>query len=70
MNDAYDQQDEVVRIKKLHTDVTIPVNIDHRQKEINAFSERLDRIYEEFAELKQADKDFEGDQLIEQKIKK
>ena len=70
LNDAYDQQDEVIRVKKEHKDCTIPLNINHRQQEVEAFSERLDRIYEEFAELKQADQDFEGDQMVEARIKK
>jgi len=36
---------------------------------VDAFSARLDKIYDEFADLKQADKDFEGDELVEQKIR-
>lgn len=34
LNDAYDQQDEVIHIRKEHGDITIPVNIDHRQTDM------------------------------------
>jgi len=48
----------------------IPVNIALRRSELEALSERLDRINEDFADLRQADEDFEGDSASEQDIKR
>lgn len=65
LNDTYDQQDEFRTLQKERGDFTIPVNIRHRQNNMEAFSERLDRINDEFAELRQADNDFEGEAAVE-----
>jgi archaellum component FlaC len=48
----------------------IPVNIALRRSELEALSERLDRINEDFADLRQADEDFDGDSASEQEIKR
>ena len=48
----------------------IPVNISLRRSELEALSERLDRINEDFADLRQADEDFDGDSASEQEIKR
>ena len=42
LNEAYDQQDEVVRIKKEFKECEIPVNIGHRKNEIDAYALVLD----------------------------
>ena len=48
----------------------IPVNISMRRNELESLSERLDRINDDFGDLRQADEDFDGDSLSEQEIKR
>lgn len=38
----------------------IPINISIRKNELQSLSERLDRIKDEFKDLKQADEGFQG----------
>lgn len=70
LNNAYDVRDEVDRIKKDMGSCEIPVNIALRRSELEALSERLDRINEDFADLRQADEDFDGDSASEKEIKR
>ena len=42
-------------------DCDIPVNIQVRRNELQAYMEKLDRIKADFRDLKQADEDFDGD---------
>lgn len=69
-NDAFDQKDEVEAIKKKMGECEIPVNIALRGNEMETLTERLERIKDDFKDLKQADDDFEGDSAQEQDIKK
>ena len=50
-------------------DCNIPVNIDMRRNEINAFTERLERIKLDFKDMKSADDNFHGDTKTEKEIK-
>jgi len=70
LNEAYDVRDEVNDIKKDMGECEIPVNIALRRSELEAFSERLDRINDDFGDLRQADEDFDGDTGSEQEIKR
>lgn len=70
LNEAYDVRDEVNDIKKDMGECEIPVNIALRRSELEALSERLDRINDDFADLRQADEDFDGDSASEQEIKR
>jgi len=65
MNEAYEVKDDVDRIKKEMGACEISVNIAMRRSELEALSERLDRINEDFADLRQADEDFDGDSASE-----
>lgn len=69
MNQAYDCRDEVNDIKKDMGDCDIPVNIQVRRNEVQAYLERLDRIKMDFRDLKQADEDFDGEVGSEREIK-
>ena len=40
------------------SDFNIPVNIEMRRNEINAFTERLERIKQDFKDMKSADDNF------------
>jgi len=70
LNQAYDIRDEVQDIKKDMGECELPVNIGMRRHELEGFSERLDRINDDFRDLRQADDDFVGDSASEQEIKK
>ena len=48
----------------------IPVNIALRENEIERFVVKLERIEEDFKDLKQADEDFDGSSSSEADIKK
>lgn len=50
-------------------DCDIPVNIQVRRNEVQAYMERLERIKMEFRDLKQADEDFDGEAGSEREIK-
>ena len=50
-------------------DCDIPVNIQVRRNEVQAYLERLERIKMDFRDLKQADEDFDGDSSSEREIK-
>ena len=50
-------------------DCNIPVNIEMRRNEINAFTERLERIKQDFKDMKSADDNFQGDTQNEKEIK-
>jgi hypothetical protein len=50
-------------------DCNIPVNIEMRRNEINAFTERLERIKQDFKDMKSADDNFQGDTKTEKEIK-
>lgn len=52
LNEAYDVRDEVNDIKKDMGECEIPVNIALRRSELEALSERLDRINDDFADLR------------------
>lgn len=69
VNNAFDCRDEVNDIKKDMADCEIPVNIQVRRNELQAYMERLDRIKADFRDLKQADEDFDGDAGSEKDIK-
>lgn len=69
MNEAFDVKDEVGDIKKEMGDCDIPVNIQVRRNEVSAFTDRLNRIKQDFKDLKQADDDFEGESSSEKEIK-
>ena len=69
MNNAFDCRDEVNDIKKDMADCEIPVNIQVRRNELQAYMERLDRIKADFRDLKQADEDFDGEAGSEKDIK-
>ena len=66
---CYDTQDVVNATIKEMDDCQIPVNRQMRANEIDQFGERLDQILDEFDDLKQADKDFEGHSESEREIK-
>jgi|APCry1669188879_1035177.scaffolds.fasta_scaffold175881_1 hypothetical protein len=51
------------------SDCNIPVNIEMRRNEINAFTERLERIKQDFKDMKSADDNFQGDTKTEKEIK-
>jgi uncharacterized coiled-coil DUF342 family protein len=70
LNQAYDIRDEVQDIKKDMGECELPVNIGMRRAELEGFSERLDRINDDFRDLRQADDDFVGDSASEQEIKR
>lgn len=69
-SDAFDLKDEVETIKKKMGECEIPVNIALRGNEMETLTERLERIKDDFKDLKQADDDFEGNSAQEQDIKK
>ena len=50
-------------------DCDIPVNIQVRRNEVQAYLERLERIKMDFKDLKQADADFDGESNSEREIK-
>lgn len=50
-------------------DCDIPVNIQVRRNEVQAYMERLERIKMDFRDLKQADEDFDGEAGSEKDIK-
>ena len=50
-------------------DCNIPVNIEMRRNENNAFTERLERIKQDFKDMKSADDNFQGDTKTEKEIK-
>ena len=62
-NDAFDLKDEVEQIKKKMGECEIPVNIALRGNEMEQLTERLERIKDDFKDLKQADDDFEGNSM-------
>ena len=70
LNQAYDIRDELGDIKKEMGECELPVNIGMRRHELEGFSERLDRINDDFRDLRQADDDFVGESGAEQEIKK
>lgn len=47
----------------------IPVNIAVRKNELLTYEEKLERILEEFTDLKRADEDYKGDKNSEDTIK-
>lgn len=69
VNSAFDCRDEVNDIKKDMADSDIPVNIQVRRNEVQAYLERLERIKVDFRDLKQADEDFDGETGSEREIK-
>jgi len=66
---AIDCRDKADSLGKDIDDCEIPVNIKLRRNEVDQFCERLDRIKQEFRDIKQADADFEGTAGSEKKIK-
>ncbi len=48
----------------------IPVNIALYRSELEALFERLDRINDDFGDLRQVDEDSDGDSASEQEIKR
>jgi len=52
LNNAFDVRDEVDQTKKDMNTCEIPVNIALRRSELEALSERLDRINEDFQDLR------------------
>ena len=52
VNTAFDCRDEVNDIKKEMADCDIPVNIQVRRNEVQAYLERLERIKHDFRDLK------------------
>lgn len=52
LNDAYDIRDELKEIKKNMGECEIPVNVAMRRNELEALSERLDRINDDFGDLR------------------
>ena len=69
LNRAYDQKDVVTDTKDKMGECEIPVNIAMRANEIDQYREKLDRINEDFKDLKQADEDFDGTSESEAEIK-
>jgi len=69
LEDAYDVQDGVANVHKEMDDCQIPVNIKMRSNQIDQLKEKLDNLHEEFAELKQADENYEGTSESEREIK-
>tara|TARA_B110000285_G_scaffold216276_1_gene263426 strand:- start:2047 stop:2289 length:243 start_codon:yes stop_codon:yes gene_type:complete len=55
LQDFFDCQDEVNRIKKEMGECELPVNIAVRKNELQSYEEKLERISEEFSDLKKAD---------------
>jgi uncharacterized phage infection (PIP) family protein YhgE len=52
LNEGYDIRDGIISLKKDMGECELPVNIACRRNEIEKLSERLDRIIDEFKELK------------------
>jgi len=52
LNKAYDQKDIVNDTKEKMGECEIPVNISMRANEIDQYREKLDRIVEDFKDLK------------------
>lgn len=69
VNAAFDCRDEVNDTKKDMADCDIPVNIQVRRNEVQAYLERLERIKIDFRDLRQADEDFDGESGSEREIK-
>ena len=69
LQDFFDCQDEVNRIKKEMGECELPVNIAVRKNELQSYEEKLERISEEFSDLKKADQDYKGDKNSEDSIK-
>jgi len=69
LQDFFDCQDEVNRIKKEMGECELPVNIAVRKNELQSYEEKLERISEEFSDLKKADQDYKGDKNSEDTIK-
>lgn len=65
LNDLYDIRDLHDDTKKEMDNCQIPTNIKIRENEIAQFSEKLERIQDEFKDLKTADSDFAGTQDTE-----
>ena len=55
--------------KEKMAECEIPVNISMRANEIDQYREKLERIVEDFKDLKQADEDFDGTSESESEIK-
>ena len=53
-------KDAVDEIKKEMGECEIPVNINMRRNELDQLRERMERIDGDFADMKQADEEFEG----------
>ena len=70
LNQIYDTNDDVNAIKEKMGECEISVNIQMRENEIEHFVTKLERIEEDFKDLKQADEDFEGTSSSEADIKK
>jgi len=70
LNSMYDTNDDVQAIKQAMGECEIAVNIAMRENEIEHFITKLERIEEDFKDLKQADEDFEGSSSSEAEIKK
>ena len=66
----HDINDDVQAIKQNMGECEIPVNIAMRENEIQHFITKLERVEENFKDLKQADENFEGSSSSEVKIKK
>jgi len=60
VNLIFDVRDSVDEIKKQMGECEIPVNIALRRSELEQVGERIDRINDDFRDLKQADADFDG----------
>ena len=60
MNEFCDVEDVFSTTRQEMDECQIPVNIALRASEVTQFSEKLDRMIDEFHDLKKADADFEG----------
>ena len=69
LNEGYDIKDVYNETLKEMDDCYIPVTIKMRANEIVQFVEKLDRILQEFNDLKNADDEFEGSEASEAEIK-
>lgn len=69
LNEGYDIKDAYNEAVQEMDDCFIPVTIKMRANEIVQFVEKLDRILQEFNDLKNADDEFEGTEASEAEIK-
>ena len=67
-NEAFDLKDDVESVKKKMGECEIPVNISQRVNEMQLLNERMQRIADEFYDLKKSDEDFRGELAAEETI--